>query len=118
MSPGGSGYFTCIQNMKLVTNKFKSGGLHEKHVVATYNHGEWWGYRNMEIIFYLTMFVNSMVYFSKRRGIRSMEVVVRKFVDLNNKIIIIIIITYQETMKSRNYRKQPYWALHTYFGKY
>ena len=23
-----------------------------------------------------------------------------------------------ETMKSRNYRKQPYWALHTYFGKY
>ena len=28
-------------------------------------------------------------------------------------IIIIIII-----MKLRNYRKQPYWALHTYFGKY
>jgi len=24
LSPGGSGYFTCIQNMKLVTNKFKS----------------------------------------------------------------------------------------------
>ena len=22
------------------------------------------------------------------------------------------------TTKSRNYRKQPYWALHTYFGKY
>jgi len=22
LSPGGSGYFTCIQNMKLVTNKF------------------------------------------------------------------------------------------------
>ena len=37
--PGGSGYFTCIQNMKLVTNKFKSGGLHEKHVVATCNFG-------------------------------------------------------------------------------
>ena len=37
LSPGGSGYFTCIQNMKLVTNKFKSGGLHEKHVVATWN---------------------------------------------------------------------------------
>ena len=33
--PGGSGYFTCIQNMKLFTNKFKSGGLCEKHVVAT-----------------------------------------------------------------------------------
>jgi len=31
--------FTCIQNMKLVTNKFKSGGLHEKHVVATWNLG-------------------------------------------------------------------------------
>jgi len=35
LSPGGSSYFTCIQNMKLVTTKFKSGGLHEKHVVAT-----------------------------------------------------------------------------------
>jgi hypothetical protein len=23
-----------------------------------------------------------------------------------------------ESKKSRNYRKQPYWALHTYFGKY
>ena len=34
LSPSGSGYLTCIQNMKLVTNKFKSGGLHEKHVVA------------------------------------------------------------------------------------
>jgi len=39
LSPGDSGYFTCIQNMKLVTNKFKSGGLHEKHVVATWNVG-------------------------------------------------------------------------------
>ena len=39
LSPGGSCYFTCIQNMKLVTNKFKSGGLHEKHVVATGNFG-------------------------------------------------------------------------------
>ena len=37
LSPGGRGYFTCIQNLKLVTNKFKSGGLHEKHVVATLN---------------------------------------------------------------------------------
>ena len=39
LSPGGSGYFTCIQNMKLVITKFKSGGLHEKHVVATWNLG-------------------------------------------------------------------------------
>ena len=39
LSPGGSGYFTCIQNMKLVTNKFKSGGLNEKQVVATLNLG-------------------------------------------------------------------------------
>ena len=39
LSHGGSGYFTCIQNMKLVTTKFKSGGLHEKHVVATWNVG-------------------------------------------------------------------------------
>ena len=37
--PGGRGYFTCEQNMKLVTTKFKSGGLHEKHVVATWNVG-------------------------------------------------------------------------------
>ena len=35
----GSGYFTCIQNMILVTNKFKPEGLHEKHVVATWNLG-------------------------------------------------------------------------------
>ena len=39
MLPGGSCYFTCIQNTKLVTTKFKSGGLHEKHVVATWNLG-------------------------------------------------------------------------------
>ena len=36
---GGSGYFTCKQNMKLVTTEYKSGGLHEKHVVATWNVG-------------------------------------------------------------------------------
>ena len=35
----GSGYFTCKQNMKLVTTKLKSGGLYEKHVVATWNLG-------------------------------------------------------------------------------
>ena len=39
LSAGGSGYFTCIQNMKLVTTKFKSGGLHEKHIVATWSVG-------------------------------------------------------------------------------
>ena len=39
LSPGGSGYFTCKQNMKLVTTRFKTGGLHEKHVVATWNVG-------------------------------------------------------------------------------
>ena len=37
--PGGSGYFTCKQNMKVIPTKFKSGGLHEKHVVATWNLG-------------------------------------------------------------------------------
>ena len=37
--PGGSGYFTCKQNMKLVTTRFKSGGLLEKHVVTTWNLG-------------------------------------------------------------------------------
>ena len=40
LSPGGSGYFTCKQNMKSVTTKFKSGGLHEKHVVATWIVGD------------------------------------------------------------------------------
>jgi len=35
--PGGSGYFICKQNMKLVTTRFKLGGLYEKHVVATWN---------------------------------------------------------------------------------
>ena len=39
LSAGDSGYFTCKQNMKLVTTRFKSGGLHEKHVVATWNVG-------------------------------------------------------------------------------
>jgi hypothetical protein len=39
LSPGGNGYFTCIHYMKLVTNIFKSGGLHEKHVLATWNLG-------------------------------------------------------------------------------
>ena len=39
LTPGGSGYFTCKQNMKSVTTKFKSGVLHEKHVVATWNVG-------------------------------------------------------------------------------
>jgi len=39
LSPGGSGYFTCKQNMKFVATKFKSGGQHEKHVVATWNVG-------------------------------------------------------------------------------
>jgi len=39
LSPGGSGYFTCKQNMKLFTIRFKSGGLHEKHAVATWNLG-------------------------------------------------------------------------------
>ena len=38
--PGGSGYFTCKQNMKSVTTEFKSGGLHEEHVVATWNLGK------------------------------------------------------------------------------
>ena len=53
MSPGGSGYVTCIQNMKLVTTKFKSGGLHEKHVVATWSLGNhlsicFWAQGNQE----------------------------------------------------------------------
>ena len=39
-SPGGSGYFICTQILKKeVTRRFKSGGLHEKHVVATWKLG-------------------------------------------------------------------------------
>jgi len=34
--------------MKLVIDKFKSGGLHEKHVVATWNHGSTFTYRHRE----------------------------------------------------------------------
>ena len=37
LSPSGSGYFTCIQSMKLITNKLKWGGLHQKHVLTTWN---------------------------------------------------------------------------------
>jgi len=39
---GGSGYFTCKQNMKLVTTRFKSAGLHEKHVVSSVRLLEVW----------------------------------------------------------------------------
>jgi len=39
LSPGGSGYVTRIQNMKLVTTNFNFGWLNEKHVVATWNLG-------------------------------------------------------------------------------
>jgi len=39
LSPGGSGYFTCIQTLNLVITKFKLGGLYEKHIVATWNFG-------------------------------------------------------------------------------
>jgi hypothetical protein len=39
LSPGGSGYFTGTQILNLVTTKFKSGELHEKHVVATWSLG-------------------------------------------------------------------------------
>jgi hypothetical protein len=38
LSPGGSSYFTYKQQ-HLVPTKFKTGGLHEKHVVATWNLG-------------------------------------------------------------------------------
>ena len=37
--PGGSDYFTSKQNMKLVTTRFKTRGLHDNHVVATWNCG-------------------------------------------------------------------------------
>jgi hypothetical protein len=59
----------------------ESGGCTE--IAGYHNSGEWWMYRNWEIIFYLTMFVDSsLVYFSWRRSIRSVEFAVQKFVDL------------------------------------
>jgi len=36
LSPGSSGYFHVHKHEKKVTRKFKSGGLHEKHVVETW----------------------------------------------------------------------------------
>jgi hypothetical protein len=36
LSPGGSGHFTYYDKRKLVTTEFKSRGLHEKHVEATW----------------------------------------------------------------------------------
>ena len=39
MSPGGSGHFTQYDKRQLVTTEFKSGGLHEKHVEATWKDG-------------------------------------------------------------------------------
>ena len=42
LSPGGSGYFTRTQiwGEEKLTRKFKSGGLHERHVVATWKLGK------------------------------------------------------------------------------
>jgi hypothetical protein len=41
LSPGGSGYLHVYKYKKLIINKFtfKAGGLHEKHIVATWNLG-------------------------------------------------------------------------------
>ena len=39
LSPGGSSYYMYINMKKRVTRKFKSGGLHERHVVATWKMG-------------------------------------------------------------------------------
>ena len=42
-----------------------------------------WGTKIMKVIFYLTVSMDSsLVYFSQRHSIRSMEIVVKKFVDL------------------------------------
>ena len=39
--------------MKLVTKKFKSGGLHEKHVMATWNLGKaTWNLAYVSLILY------------------------------------------------------------------
>jgi len=58
---GGSGYFTCTQNLKLVTNKFKSGGLHEKHVVATWNLGNHLVFDSGYFAFFLSSYKHAVV---------------------------------------------------------
>ena len=60
MSPGGSGYVTCIQNMKIITIKFKSGGLHEKHVVATWNLGLLKYTRTCTVRKFITVFIYNL----------------------------------------------------------
>jgi len=37
----GSGYFTCKQDMKFITARFKSGGIHEKYRVEFWNLGNY-----------------------------------------------------------------------------
>ena len=61
--PGGSGYFTCIQNMKLVTNKFNPGGLHEKHVVATVGDDNAYAYTGIDESRYSFILVQLFIYF-------------------------------------------------------
>ena len=50
--------------------------------------------------------------------IKEMMMIAMMMMMMMMMIIIIIIATYQGNMKSRSYRKQPYWALHTFFGNY
>ena len=43
--------------------------------------------------------------------------VIPGIIGATGTIAVIQKIREQHSMKSRNYRKQPHWALHTYFGK-
>jgi len=43
--------------MKLVTNKFKSGGLHEKRVVATWNFGKHKKIYKLYIYIYIYIYI-------------------------------------------------------------
>jgi len=62
---------------------------------------------------------------------KDLTIEIQRMWNVKTKVILVIIgaagtisklfgkyVTHQENMKSRNYRKQPYWALHTYCGKY
>jgi len=47
-----------------------------------------------------------------------MRIVKANMIPVINGATGTIEITYHESTKLRNYKKQAYWALHTYFGKY
>jgi hypothetical protein len=67
---------------------------------------------NMMIMMVMMMMMIIIIIISKSKGDNSNDWSDSDYFQSFRKYV-----TYQETMTLRNYRKQPYWALHTYFGK-